>query len=666
MKTSMLALVAVGLLAPLQQAHSGTPAKQPVVDTRAKAVLVRDGLRFRDANGNGKLDRYEDWRLSPAVRAADLVARMTLEEKVGQMVHGTLPGLGGAIGRSDQGYDLAAAAPLVGERHISSFITRLALAPAKMAEQSNAVQALAEATRLGIPVTISADPRNHFHHVLGAGESASGVTQWPEVLGLGALGDAARVKRFGQIASAEYRAVGIHEALSPQVDLASEPRWSRVTGTFGSDPLLSSRLGGAYVAGFQGAAQGLASDGVMTVVKHWVGYGALPQGFDSHNFYGRIAKLTTPQLATHIAAFKGALAAGSAGIMPTYPIISGPKVGGKAIEPFGAGYSRVLLTDLLRGKLGYKGIILSDWAITIDCNARCSDPTAEAPQRPQDISTDWGVNDRSVEQRYALGLKAGIDQFGGTQDVAPLLAAVKHGLVGEARINQSVRRVMEAKFRQGLFENPYVDPARAEALIANPANHALAAQTQREAQVLLVNKGLLPVVGSGKKVWLFDVEPKAAEAAGLTVVANLADADFALVRAESPSEMLHPYHFFGSRQKEGRLDFRDGDRAYEALKQVKAAGKPAVLAIFLDRPAILTNLLDKADVVLANFGASDAAVLDVVLGRAVAKGHLPFELPSSMAAVEAQDPAAPDDSAKPLFRRGAGLGVSIASGKGHR
>lgn len=630
----------------------GAWAAQVPVEARSKAILTVDGLQFRDLDGDLRLTPYEDWRLSPQARADDLIARMTIEEKAGQMMHGTLPGKGGALGQGD-GYDFEAIGPMMWVKHISSYITRLSVKPAIMAEQSNAVQAMAEQSRLGIPVTISADPRNHFSHVLGAAEAARGVSIWPELIGFGALGDTARVRDFAKIASAEYRAVGIQEALSPQVDLASEPRWSRITGTFGSDPALASVMGGAYVAGFQGGDHGLTRDGVMTVVKHWVGYGALPGGFDSHNYYGRVAKLNTAQLQMHIAAFKGALDAGSAGIMPTYPIISGPVIDGKAVEPVGAGYSKVLLNDLLRGKMGYKGIILSDWAITLDCNTRCSAPTKDAPQRPQDISTDWGVNDLTVQQRYALGIAAGIDQFGGTQDTAPLLSAIRAGLITPKRIDESVRRVLIAKFEQGLFDDPYVDPAKAETLIATPANHALGALTQREAQVLLTNHGLLPA--RGKKVWLFGVDPKAAQAAGLTVVDTPAGADFALIRGETPSEMLHPNNFFGSRQKEGRLDFRDGDPAYEALKQAKAAHVPAVLSIYLDRPAILTNVQDKASAILANFGAEDAAVIDVVLGKATAKGHLPFELPSSMKAVEAQDPAVPDDSAHPLFKRGFGI-----------
>jgi beta-glucosidase len=127
-----------------------------------------------------------------------------------------------------------------------------------------------------------------------------------------------------------------------------------------------------------------------------------------------------------------------------------------------------------------------------------------------------------------------------------------------------------------------------------------------------------------------------------------------LIRTRTPSEKLHPHHFFGMRQNEGRLDFRDGDADFEAIRRA-AAAVPTLVAVNMDRPAILTNLRDHAAVLLVIFGASDAAVLDVITGRAKPRGKLPFELPSSMAAVEAQDPAQPDDSARPLYPRGAGL-----------
>jgi len=628
---------------------------QPALGLRSKALIKADGYAFRDLDGDRKLTPYEDWRLGPQRRAEDLVSRMTLAEKVGTLMHSTLPGKGGLLGRSDA-YDLDALTTLVRDKDVTSFITRLALPPADLARQNNAAQALAEDTRLGIPLTISSDPRNHFQYVLGAGENANGVTQWPELLGFAALRDAGLVRKFGDIARKEYRAVGIHMALSPQLDLLTEPRWPRGTGTFGSDPALTSELGAAYVAGLQGGDRGVQPNGVLTVIKHWVGYGAQPEGFDAHNYYGRFAR-PDGQLNLHVAAFRGALKAGAAGVMPAYPILENTTLDGKPLEQVGPGFNKQLLQGLLRGREGFKGFILSDWAITLDCDARCSDPTAASPQRPQDISTAWGVRNLSVDQRYAKGLDAGLDQFGGTDDVQPLIDAVHKGEVTEARIDESVKRILATKFELGLFENPYVDPAKAAATVGMPEDVALANKTQREAQVLLQNRGpMLPVSQSKKRVWLFGMDPKAAKAAGLTVVDDPAAADFAIVRAEAPSEVLHPNYFFGSRQKEGRLDFRDGDPAYEALKRASAK-VPTVLAIFLDRPAIITNIQSRAAAILANYGATDAAVLDVVMGKATAKGRLPVELPRSMAAVEAQNPAVPDDSFNPLYPRGAGIGA---------
>jgi beta-glucosidase len=340
--------------------------------------------------------------------------------------------------------------------------------------------------------------------------------------------------------------------------------------------------------------------------------------------------------------------------MPAYPIIADVSLNGQPLEQVGPGFSKQLLQDILRKREGFDGIILSDWAITHDCPRRCINPTAEAPQRPQDIATSWGVEHLSVGQRYVKGLQAGLDQFGGTDEVEPLIKAVETGQVSEARLEESVVRILEPKFTLGLFENPYVDPAAATAAIGNADDFTLAERTQREAQVLLQDRNSILPVASGKKVWLFGMDPASARAAGLTVVEDPTEADFAIVRAETPSEMLHPNHFFGSRQKEGRLDYRDGDPAYEALKRA-SAHVPTILAIFLDRPAILTNVQDKAAVILANYGASDAAVLDVVLGRAQAKGRLPTELPRSMEAVQNQLPGMPDDTLAPLYPRGAGL-----------
>ncbi|WP_241657342.1 glycoside hydrolase family 3 protein [Aurantiacibacter suaedae] len=665
MKTAKLTATAMALISAFALSNCAYPADEPVMAAptppaaqpqlglRAKQAITVDGLQFRDADGDGELAVYEDWRRTPLERATDLAARMTQTEKVGTLMHSTMPGRDGLLGRAET-YDLEALGKLVNDKHVTSFITRLTIAPALLAEQSNAAQEVAAAGRLGIPLTISTDPRNHFSYVLGASDAGTGTTQWPELLGFAALRDPAYVHEFGEVARREYRALGIHMALSPQLDLLTEPRWPRGSGTFGSQAALTSALGGAYVEAFQGGADGLQADGVMTVVKHWVGYGAQPDGFDGHNYYGRFAD-PGQYMDQHIAAFDGALKAQAAGVMPAYPVLRNTQVNGEDLELVSPGFSAQLLEGLLRDDLGYRGIILSDWAITRDCNARCVNPTDAEPQRPQDIATPWGVEDLTVRQRYVKGLKAGIDQFGGTDDVEPLMEAIAAGEVTMARVDQSVIRIMLPKFELGLFENPYVEPAAATAAIGQADDVAKADRLQREAQVLLRNEGNALPFAAGAKVWLKGMAPEAAQAAGLQVVDNVAEADFAIVRADTPSDMLHPNHFFGSRQKEGRLNFQPGDPAYDALADAKAANVPTMLAIFLDRPAVLTEVLPFTDVILANFGASDAAVIDVALGKATARGRMPFELPRSMDAVLAQNPAAPDDSTNPLYRFGAGL-----------
>jgi beta-glucosidase len=662
-RTGLAALTGLTLVGACSQADApvhtpGTAARlveQVPLASRHKPILTVDGLRFRDLDSDGKLSSFEDWRLPAKERARDIVTRMTLEEKLGTLLHGSLPGASGRFDPSDIGYGLVAVREAVSERHVTSFISRLTAAPARLAEQNNAVQEIAERGRLGIPVTISSDPRNHFQYVLGASEVGGGFSQWPEPLGFAALGDPAVVREFADIARREYRAVGLHMTLSPQADLATEPRWGRQLGTFGSDADLTSRLAGAYVQGFQGGSNGPERDGVLSVVKHFAGYGAQPEGFDAHNYYGRFADLSNGEFAQHVAAFEGALAANVGGVMPAYPILRGPTIAGQPIEPVGAGYSKLLLEGLLRGELGFDEMIVSDWAITQDCPDACRNPTEEDPQTPAAIATSWGVGGLSKAERFALGLAAGIDQFGGVDDPAPIAEAVARELVSVDRIDVSVARVMAAKFQLGLFDNPYVAPATAAKVIGNPQFAARAALAQRSAQVLLKNTGaLLPVAEPGQRVYLFGVDADAARRAGLVVVESPEQADFAVIRSETPSEMLHPHHFFGSRYKEGRLDFRPGDPAYDALVAAKRH-VPTVLAIFLDRPAVLTSVLDHADAILANFGASDAAVLDVILGKAPARGRLPLELPSSMDEVRQQRPGAPDDTTGPLFPRGVGL-----------
>jgi len=612
-------------------------------------VLQQDGVRFRDLNRNNVLDVYEDFRLSPEQRARDLVARMTLEEKAGVMMHGTARS-GGPIGFAGMGgeYDTVAIRALIDSTHVNSMITRLRGGnPASLAAQNNVLQAIAERTRLGIPVTISTDPRHHFQYVPGASSQTNGFSQWPEPLGFAAIGDTAVVRRFGDIARQEYRAVGLHMALSPQADLATEPRWGRITGTFGEDAALAQRLVRGYVAGFQHGSNGLDTGSVITIVKHWVGYGAAKDGLDSHNYYGRFATFPGRNFEYHIRPFLGAFAAHAGGVMPTYSILEG-------FEPVGAGYNRQLLTDMLRGRYGFRGIVLTDWGITSDCPERCRNG-APAGERPTfaDLGMPWGVEALSMRARFVKAVLAGVDQFGGTERADLLVEAVRAGELSEARLDSSVVRVLTQKFALGLFENPYVDAAAAARIVGNETFQAAALDAQHRALVLLENKGHILPLRHVSRVYLHGVSPDAITREGWTVVTDPAQADIAIVRLSAPFERLHPQYIFGTLMHEGSLAFKDGDPDYEAFKRASAV-VPTIVTVYLDRPAILTPLKDKARALIANFGVSDAALLDVLTGRARPEGKLPFELPSSMTAVEAQRSDVPHDSPRPLYRFGFG------------
>jgi beta-glucosidase len=643
---SLLALSAVAVSSLAQS------PKQPELGHRSVSLLTVKGLQFKDLNHNGKLDAYEDWRLSSQKRAADLVQLMSVEDLAGLMVHGTLPASGGAeasIGRGS-GYDEEKSRAMIDGKRINTFITRLGGDPVKLAESNNRLQAMAEATRFGIPITISTDPRNNFLYVAGASVEAGSFSKWPETTGFAAINDPALTKKFADTVRREYMAVGIREALSPQADLATEPRWARLNGTFGEDADVAGAQVKAYVEGMQDGATGLKSTSVLTVVKHWVGYGAQKDGWDSHNYYGRYATLKTDQLAYHVKPFLGAFQAHVASVMPTYSVLENVTLNGKKID-VGAGYSKPLLTDLLRGKYGFRGVVVSDWGITSDCGHACQEGVAagEKPS-PANIAMSWGVMDRSRPERFALAVNAGVDQVGGTEDVAALLDAQKSGKLTEVRMRESATAILQQKFAMGIFEDPYVDASKAKDVVGNSTSLKIAQDTQKRAMVPLENKLGAAPVKAGAKVWLFHVDATVAKKHGLTVVDSPEAADVAILRAETPWETLHPGYFFGGRQHEGRLNFQAGDAAYDAL--MKCGKTPAVMTVYLDRPAILTEVKDKAAALYADFGVSDDALLDVVMGQSKAEGRLPFELPRSMDAVKAQDSGAPHDSAKPLYAYG--------------
>jgi beta-glucosidase len=222
-------------------------------------------------------------------------------------------------------------------------------------------------------------------------------------------------------------------------------------------------------------------------------------------------------------------------------------------------------------------------------------------------------------------------------------------------VDESVIRIAVQKFRQGLFENPYVDTTKARSTVGKPQFQAEAMRAQQRALVLLENKkDILPLVGPGKRVYLHHVDSAAAARHGLHVVSDLSQADIAIVRTDAPFQTLHPNYMFGAMQHEGSLEFRNGDKEFEEIKRISAA-VPTIVTVYLDRPAILTSLRDRVSALIVNFGVSDAALLDVLTGAARPEGSLPFELPSSMKEVEEQRSDKPHDTAHPLYPIGFGL-----------
>jgi beta-glucosidase len=597
-----------------------------------------DGLVVRDLNRNGRLDVYEDPRQSIDERVEDLLAQMTLEEKAGLMFHTMLPmNPDGTLVEGESRFGPLSTSELIRNRLMNHFNVLAGTQPRQMAEWHNRLQGLAEDTRLGIPITIATDPRHAFSNNPATSFMAGAFSQWPEPLGLAAIDDPALVEEFGDIARQEYLAVGIRVALHPMVDLATEPRWARINGTFGEDAALTARMAAAYIRGFQGA--GIGPHSVACMTKHFPGGGPQKDGEDPHFPYGREQVYPGDNFEYHLSPFEAVFAANTAQIMPYYgmPI-------GLQFEEVGFGFNKDVITGLLRERYGFDGVVCTDWGLV----------TSTEPQGRVFEARAWGVEHLSREARVQKILEAGCDQFGGEACPELVVALVRGGQVPEARIDESVRRLLRDKFRLGLFDQPYVDPAAAEQVVGSQRFQEAGARAQRRSIVLLKNGSragvpVLPLQGQ-PKIYVENIAPDTAGAYG-QVVGDIADADVAILRLSAPYQPREG-NFLERLFHAGDLDFKEPElsRILGILERV-----PTIVDIYLDRPAVIPEIAERCAALLGNFGASDAAALDVVFGRHAPGGKLPFELPSSMDAVRRQKEDLPHDSENPLFRFGHGL-----------
>lgn len=603
----------------------------------SKLKSTNDGTTFRDLNGNGTLDVYEDPTRPIDERVEDLLAQMTLEEKAGLMFHTVVEVAADGSLSPNLHFSQVSVTDMVAKLHLSHFNVH-ALPSARIgAEWYNRVQQLAESTRLGIPITISSDPRHSFSHNPAAGLASGGFSQWPEPIGLAATDDEQLVQQFGDVARQEYVATGIRVALHPMADLATEPRWARINGTFGEDAALSARMIGPYIRGFQGAS--LGSQSVACMTKHFPGGGPQKDGEDPHFNYGREQVYPGKNFDYHLIPFKAAFEAGTSQIMPYY----GMPVGTEH-EEVGFGFNKGVITGLLREQFGFDGIVCTDWQLVCDL---------EIPGYGTMQARAWGVEHLTPPERAQKALEAGVDQFGGETCAEIVVGLVREGKVSEARIDESARRILREKFRLGLFDNPFVDPEAAERIIGCAEFRAAGELAQRKSLVLLKNGAagapVLPLQ-SQPKIYVEHINPELAAQYG-QVVATPQEADFAILRIQTPYEPRNSQlieDFFHA----GDLSFSPEEIAH--IQQI-AAQVPTVVDIYLDRPAVMPEVAQASAALLGNFGAADAAVLDVIFGRHSPSGKLPFELPISMDAVRAQNPDVPYDSAQPLFPFGHGL-----------
>ncbi|UZR92254.1 glycoside hydrolase family 3 protein [Chondrinema litorale] len=690
-------------------------------------ILTVKGEKFKDLNKNGKLDPYEDWRLPAEDRAKDLAKKLSVEQIAGLMLysgHQAIPAarfspFGGTYNGksfSDAGVDAFELTDqqkkFLEEDNLRHVLITSVQSPEVAAKWNNKVQAFVEGLGLGIPANNSSDPRNTANVSSEFNAGAGGkISLWPDGLAMGATFDPEIVKQFGEIASKEYRALGISTALSPQVDLGTEPRWFRIANVFSESPDLVKDMGQAYVDGFQTSSKDVEINGgwgyesVNAMVKHWPGGGPEEGGRDGHWAMGKFAVYPGNNLKDHIKPFtegtfnlQGGTKKASA-VMPYYTIsFDQDKVNN---ENVGNGFSKYIITELLRDKYGYDGVVCTDWLITGDEGAT----PATFAGKP------WGVEKLSIAERHYKVIMAGVDQFGGNNDKGPVLEAYQMGIKEHGkdfmrkRFERSAVRLLKNIFRTGLFENPYLDVESTKAIVGNPEFMEAGYQAQLKSVVMLKNKNQVLPVKDKQTVYIPKIyTPVKTDWWGNATPASLDyPVDIELVKkyfnvTENPREADFAIVFVKNPQS-GEAGYSDADRAQDgngylpislqyqsytaeyAREQSIAAGdpvidpeitnrsylgktstatnimdlktildtklimkdKPVIVSVTADKPMIFSEFEKSVDGIVVNFGVSAQAVMDILTGKAEPSGLLPLQMPANMKTVEEQKEDVPFD-----------------------
>ena len=695
-------------------------------------ILTVNGLKFKDLNRNGKLDAYEDWRLPADVRAKDLAKQMTIEQIAGLMLysgHQAIPAneRGFASGTyngkvfSQSGanvWDMTdAQKKFLKDDNLRHVLLTLVQSPEMAAKWNNQMQAYVEGIGLGIPANNSSDPR-HTGQAAGntkaefnAGAGGA-ISVWPDGLGMAATFDPAIVRQFGNIAAQEYRALGIATALSPQIDLGTEPRWYRISMTFGESPELATDMARAYIDGFQTSEGkdeingGWGYKSVNAMVKHWPSGGPEEGGRDGHWAFGKFAVYPGSNFETHLkpfteGAFKldGKTGMASA-VMPYYTISYNQAADG---TNYANGFSKYIITDLLREKYNYDGVVCTDWSITKN----------EGSTPDQFMGKPWGVEGLSVAERHYVALRAGMDQFGGNNEIGPIVEAYQMGVkeMGKKairnRFEASAVRLLRNIFRVGLFENPYLDPQESARVVGNPEFMKAGYDAQLKSVVMLKNKANVLPIKSKKTVFIPKIyypstkswwgdwsKPTLQYPIDLDLVKKYynvtedpAKADFAMVLVSGPYSNNDGGGYDINDRKEGgngyvpislqygtytAVDAREPsiaagdpvidptikDRSYNdktvtvsntmdlqtiLTTKNQMGDKPVIVVVNVARPMIFSEFENRVDGILIRFGIGEQAVLDIISGATEPSGLLPVQMPANMSTVEKQFEDVPFD-----------------------
>lgn len=597
--------------------------REIVLKTANLDLIEVDGYQFKDLNKDGELNPYEDWRLTAEERADDLLAQMSDTQITAQMAHITLTSLKESM-FNDLNVGFALAYNYFGESKETAV------------DKMNYIQALCEESELAVPAVISMDS------VIGA-SWINGTTIMPDAITLGATGDVKLVGEIADIQRQEMLALGVRMSLSPNADLATDPRWGRNQETYGEDAEQAKAMVKAAVTGLQNGDAGLTEQSVMACVKHFPGSGPQTAGVD-----GTPLVFDDESFALALSIFEAAMEVRPASIMP-YGYSTVPYLGGDAVENY-AHESYTVTTEWLREKLGYTGI----------------------------IQTDWGMSTVSEVQ-------AGADAVGGmgSRDVKKVLDQVD-----VEELKPRARRLLVAKFQLGVFENPFVDAEEVAAVVGSAEHYAKALeaaeraatlvkyenQTALEGQNIIVAGTLATDVDALNSGWKLSVENglnddgksileaiEARNGGAVTYVATAADvADrypentTAIVVVGEKSGTHEPA--WGT----ANLEFPEEQRSL--INALDAAGVNVVAVVLMNRAYVMTPIDNAADAVVIAYRpgvtAGAEAIAHVLYGDCAISGKLPWQIPANMEQVMLQREDLPKDIENPLYDYGFGIEVA--------